>query len=166
MQVKPKDFNPDIHEKFKGLSVMQPYAEYIRTGEKPLELRNHNTNYRGDVVICSTAKFVDGFQSSCTLALVELYGVKKVSELSPEELKSTKAEGKVLERYKDGFAWQLRNPRPLIEFPVKGQLGLFTLVFTKDCIMPYPTVAKLIELPIRKQKLGLRRFLLRLIENL
>ena len=34
----------------------------------------------------------------------------------------------------------MRNPRRVVEFPIKGQLGIYNLVYTKGVITEYPTV--------------------------
>ena len=34
----------------------------------------------------------------------------------------------------------MRNPRRVIEMPIKGQLGIYNLVYTKGCIVEYPKV--------------------------
>lgn len=169
MQFQPKEFNPAIHDKFKALSVMQPFANYIKTGEKPIELRNQNTSYRGDVLICSTAHpIVPGLESGISICIVELYGTKPVKDLTPEEIETTKADKKTIERYSGGYAWKFRNPRPVIEFPVIGQQGLFTLIYSKDCILPYPTHKIDFKEPQpvpRRKKNWIRRAWLRMIRN-
>jgi hypothetical protein len=170
MQANPKEFNQAIHDKFKALSVWQPFPDYIKTGEKTIELRNQNTSYRGDILICSTSHpIVPGHESGVSICLVELYGTKPVKDLTPEEIEKTKAESSIVDRYKTGFGWLLRNPRPVIEFPVKGQLGLFNLVYSKDCIIPYPINKFKFKEPEvispRKKQSKLRRFWLALIRS-
>ena len=69
MQIDRKDYNPEQHEVFKALSVKQPYADLLtrvvsRDDEgyhaaKTIEVRTRPTNYRGDLLICSSAKPVD-----------------------------------------------------------------------------------------------------------
>ena len=36
----------------------------------------------------------------------------------------------------------MRNPRRVVEYPVKGQLGIFNLVYTKGEIVQYPRKMK------------------------
>ncbi|NQU54094.1 MAG: ASCH domain-containing protein [Bacteroidetes bacterium] len=140
MQYKREQFSPEIHEMFKALSVKQPHADNIANGRKRIELRNQNTKHRGDVLICSSASpVIDGLMSGCSLCFVELYEVKKVSELTEDEKKSTFVSTELMNEYE--FAWLLRDPRRVIEFPVKGQLGIYNLVYTKNCIMQYPDVS-------------------------
>lgn len=144
MQYNIKDYDPIFHDKFRALSVKQPYAGYIASGEKTIETRSKPTSYRGELLICASK---DGRPTGdapgygCSLALVELYDCKPLSELTPEEWKLAKLPEeteRILCRSGLGYGWFLRNPRPVIEYPVKGQLGIFNLVYTKDCIMPYP----------------------------
>lgn len=138
MQYKPREYDPEKHDRFKALSVNEPYAGEIRDGIKTIELRNQKTKYRGDLLICSTVNKKTK-EPGQTLAFVELYEVKKVSELTAQEISWARVDEKVFNKFKNGYAWMLRKPRPLIEFPVKGQLGIFNLIFTKDTIMAYPT---------------------------
>lgn len=144
MQYKTEDYNPILHDRFKALSVKQPYAEYIASGVKGIEVRSKPTKYRGEILICASR---DGKPSEsapgygCTLAFVELYDCKPLSELTPEEWEKTKLPGYLIEKLKaskNGYGWFVKNPRRVIEFPVKGQLGIFNLVYTKDVIMTYP----------------------------
>lgn len=63
-----------------------------------------------------------------------------LTNVAPEEWEKTKLPGYLVEKLKaskNGYGWFVKNPRRVIEFPVKGQLGIFNLVFTKDLIFPY-----------------------------
>lgn len=141
MQYKNKDFNPELHETKKALTVKNPYATWIAEGEKTIEIRNQNTKYRGELVICSSQRpLIEDMQSGCTLALVELYRVKPLSELTAEEWKLTKIPAGLrmqLKQFNIGFAWYLKNPRKLVEYPVKGQLGIWNLVLDKNEFIEY-----------------------------
>lgn len=146
MQYNHKQYDPEQHDLFKALSVNSPYAEYIKDGSKTIELRNQNTSYRGDILICTTYNKASK-QPGHTLVLVELFYVKKCAEFSSEDVESCKVNNEVWNCYKNtGYGWLLRNPRPVIEYPIKGQLGIFNLVYTKDCIIEYPTKIKNIPL--------------------
>ena len=143
MQHKNEDYEPTLHDRFKALSVKQPYAGMIASGEKTIEVRTKPTKYRGELLIYASkdgkADGIPGY--GCTLAFVELYACRPLSELTAEEWKNTKLTGIEASRAKEkgGFAWFLRNPRRVIEYPVKGQLGIFNLVYDKGEIMEYPT---------------------------
>ena len=146
MQFRNEDYDPISHDRFKALFIKQPYAGYITSGEKQIEVRSKPTKYRGELLICASW---DGKPSESapgyTLAFVELYDCKPLSELTPEEWEKTKLPGYLIEKLKasnNGYGWFVKNPRRVIEFPVKGQLGIFNLVFTKGLIMTYPTQLK------------------------
>jgi len=138
MQIKNIDFNPEEHEQYKALSVKNPYATLIAEGKKKIEVRNKKTKFRGTVLICSSQfPIVESLESGCTLAFVEIYDCKKVSELTDDEWELTKINAS-RDKFKDQFAWLMRNPEKVIEFPVKGQLGIYSLTYTKGNIMKYP----------------------------
>lgn len=155
MQFNSKDYDPEKHDRYKALTVKQPYATDLvtairedesgtRYGLKSIEVRSKPTKYRGDILICSSAKpEIIGLDSGTTLGFVELYGIKPVSEFTPEDWKNTRIPKDVRAKIKSGWGWLVRNPRRVIEFPVTGQLGIFNLVFTKDTIIKYPEVMQL-----------------------
>lgn len=148
MQIDTKEYNPELHDKYKGLSVKQPYGslltrvEYIdengeRHAQKTIEVRSKNTKYRGDLLVCSSAKpILPGHQSGVTLGLVELYDVKRVEDFTADDWAATCIP--VQNRPKTGWGWLMRNPRPVIEMPVKGQLGFYDIIVPKDDIVIYP----------------------------
>ena len=148
MQIERKDFNPDQHDVYKALTVKQPYADLLtcvafrdESGEchaaKTIEVRTRNINYRGDLLICSSAKpVIPGRESGVTCGFVELYGVKPVEEFTPEDWAATCIPEN--ERPRKGFGWLMRNPRRVVEMPVKGQLGLYNIIVPKGDITEYP----------------------------
>lgn len=148
MQVEAKYYNPEVHDRYRALSVKQPYADLLtqvagRTdaGEwfalKRIEVRSRNTAYRGDLMICSSATpVVPGRESGVTCGLVELYDVKRVEDFTAEDWAATCIpEG---ERPKTGYGWLLRNPRRVVEMSIKGKLGVYWLVVPKGDITEYP----------------------------
>lgn len=146
MQYKTSEYNENHHDIFKALSVKQPYAGMLATGEKTIELRSKPTSYRGQLLICSSKdkgkKSKPDAGYGCTIAFVDLYDCKPVKDLTPEEWEMTRVTPDIMEKYRSsgkGYAWLVRNPRKVIEFPVKGQLGIFNLVYTKDMIIYKPT---------------------------
>ena len=150
MQFNSKEYDPEKHDRWRALTVKQPYANDLVTaaykdengvvyGRKSIEVRSKKTSYRGDVLICSAASPVyPGMESGVTLGLVELYDVKPIKEFTPEDWENTRIPKEKRAKITKGFGWMMRNPRRVIEFPVKGQLGIYNLVYTKDCILPYP----------------------------
>lgn len=149
MQIDKKDYNPEIHDAFKALTVRQPYADLLtrvvfrdRDGnyyaEKGIEVRSRNTNYRGDILICASAKPDDlpGHLAGVTCGFVELYDVKRVEDFTPEDWAATCIPEK--DRPTTGFGWMVRNPRRVVEMPIKGQLGVYNLIVPKNDITEYP----------------------------
>lgn len=150
MQIDKKDYNPDQHDVFKCLTVKQPYADLLtrvvfrdESGEyhadKTIEVRTRNINYRGDLLICSSAKPVDPWgrhPAGVTCGFVELYDTKPVEDFTPEDWAATCIPED--QRPKKGWGWLMRNPRRVVEMPIKGQLGLYNLIVPKGDITEYP----------------------------
>ena len=150
MQYNFKDFNPDKHDHFKALTVKQPFAndlvnpaykdiDGVIFGVKSIEVRSHRTGYRGDLLICSSVSPVfPGMMSGTALGFVELYDIKPIAEFTPEDWDKTRIPRDKRAEITKGYGWLMRNPRRVIEMPVRGQLGIFNIAFTKDTIMEYP----------------------------
>ena len=150
MQFNSKEYDPEKHARWRALTVKQPYANDLVTaaykdengvvyGRKSIEVRSKKTSYRGDVLICSSAKPVyPGMESGVTLGLVELYDVKPIKEFTPEDWENTRIPKEKRAKITKGFGWMMRNPRRVVEMPIKGQLGIYNLVYTKGEIIQYP----------------------------
>lgn len=149
MQFNNKEYNKEKHDRWKALTVKQPYATALVTpsktidgvtyGLKSIEVRSRKTLYRGDLIICaSQGQDLPNFPSGCCLGLVELYDVKPIEDFTPEDWENTCIPEDERSFITLGYGWLMRNPRRLIEMPVKGQLGIFNLVYTKGVIMEYP----------------------------
>lgn len=148
MQLDKNKYNPDIHDKFRGLSVKQPYADLLTKAtyrdedgnyyaDKTIEVRTRNTNYRGDILICSSKNpVIEGRESGVTCGFVELYETKRVEDLTEQEWVETCIPFN--QRPRKGWAWFVRNPRRVVEMPVKGQLGFYDIVVPKGDITEYP----------------------------
>lgn len=157
MQYNNKDYNPEKHDRWRALTVKQPYANDLVTkasedengmtyAVKTIEVRSKCTSYRGDVMICSSANPVyPGMESGVTLGLVELYDVKPVSEFTEEDWDKTRIPIEKRKKITKGYGWLMRNPRRVVEYPVKGQLGIYNLVYTKGEIVQYPRKMKVDE---------------------
>lgn len=148
MQIERKDYNPDQHDVYKALSVKQPYADLLTRvvfldesgeyhAEKTIEVRSRNTNYRGDLLVCASAKpELPGRMSGVTCGFVELYDVKPIEQFTPEDWAATCIPEK--DRPRKGYGWMMRNPRRVVEMPIKGQLGVYNLIVPKGDITEYP----------------------------
>lgn len=148
MQIERKDYNPDQHDVYKALSVKQPYADLLTRvvfwdesgeyhAEKTIEVRSRNTNYRGDLLVCASAKpELPGRMSGVTCGFVELYDVKPIEQFTQEDWAATCIPEK--DRPRNGYGWMMRNPRRVVEMPIKGQLGVYNLIVPKGEITEYP----------------------------
>lgn len=93
----------------KALSIRQPWADQIFTGEKPIEYRVWSTKHRGPLVICSSKKPDEGGEH---LPLGMALGVVELLDITRNAY--------------DEFEWHLKNPRRFKKpFPVKGVVKLF-----------------------------------------
>ena len=113
----------------KALSVKQPWAGYIASGQKTIETRSWNTNYRGELLICSSLK-PDKYVSQiyynndlCSVFGKALCLVDVVDCLLWEE----KHKKDSLCMAHGGYAWMLENIRKVELINVKGQLSIFNL---------------------------------------
>lgn len=105
--------------KYKAISLKQPFANLVASGAKTIETRKWSTNYRGDLVVCSSQNpKIEPYGKA--LCVVELYDIKPM-----EKKHEKKARIKV---YPKAHAWFLRNLRPITPpVPIKGSLGIFNL---------------------------------------
>lgn len=103
----------------KALSIHPVYAMCIVTGQKTVECRSWTTNYRGDILICSTAKKEKGTIPGHALGVVTL------EDIVPFQRKHLK--GAMMNNFSpEDYAWILTNPRVIKPFPVKGKQSLWT----------------------------------------
>ena len=104
----------------KALSIHPEYAMNIVKGLKTVEVRTWTTNYRGDILICATAKKGKGLISGHALGIVTL------ADVVP--MKRSHARAAMVDPdgyWFDCYAWILENPRPIKPFPMKGKLSLW-----------------------------------------
>ena len=91
----------------------------VASGKKSIETRKWSTDYRGDLVICSSKK-PDIYPAGYALCIVELYDVKPM--VVKDEKKAC------IKVYPKAHSWFLRNIRPLKPIvPVRGHLGIYNL---------------------------------------
>ena len=104
----------------KAVSVRNPYAHFIMCGEKTVECRSWQTDYRGDILICSSAN-PKIKNTICGYALC----VAKLDSIEP--FNKEHLEAACLDEIPDGkqYAWHLKDARIIKPFPVKGRLHLF-----------------------------------------
>lgn len=104
----------------KALSVHPIYAGLIACGDKTVECRTWKTDYRGDILICSTAHKVKDTIPGHALCVVRL------ADVVPFKREHLKAACMTSSEYSsDFYAWKLDNLRWIKPFAVKGKLSLW-----------------------------------------
>lgn len=98
----------------KVLSIKQPYAELILTGEKKIEYRSWDTSFRGKFLIHASKKPEknSGFD-------IELEGLDYGKIIGEVEIVH------VFDYEENGFGWQLENPRRIKPIEINGKLSFW-----------------------------------------
>lgn len=107
----------------KALSVHPYFAMSIVVGIKTVEIRTWKTDYRGDILICSTAQKIHGMIPSHALGVVRLADVVPFDR--NKHLKAADIEPSGIDKDFKGYAWILEDPRVIKPIPVKGKLSLW-----------------------------------------
>jgi len=145
----------------KCLSISQPFADLIILGEKTIELRNWNTNFRGEFLIhsplkiriddCIRLKINKKFATGVIIGKAELYDVKKYNSL--KEINVDKKFHFATKKFQvKTYGFKIRNVKMLkIPIPFKGQLGFFDVELTKTKIKNKDIVSDIIDEEYRYQ---------------
>lgn len=104
----------------KALSIRPDYAGAIFAGVKTVECRTWTTGYRGDLLICSTAKIMKDTIPGHALCVVNLVDIVPFTK---EHLKPACMIGFKVQP--GSFAWLLDNLRIIRPIPLKGKLSLW-----------------------------------------
>lgn len=114
--------------RIKAISLHQPWANLVASGEKSIETRTWKTSYRGPIVICSSLKPTCGLpadQLGAALCIINLFDCRPMTK--EDELKA------LCEIYPGAYAWILGEPKKIaFYFPVHGRQKLFDLEFPSD----------------------------------
>ena len=148
----------------KCLSVSQPFANLIISGQKSIELRNWNTKFRGEFLIhspmkirredCKRLKIDTNLQTGVIIGKATIYDVKKYSSLKEviQDKKFHLASTKICNK-KYGF--MLKNPKAFkIPIPMKGKLGFFDIEIQKLKIKKRDIITDIIDEEFRYQWIG------------
>ncbi len=144
--------------------MSQPFADLIISGKKIIELRNWNTNFRGEFLIhapikirindSNRLKIKKKLVTGAIVGKAELYDVKKydlIKEIKKDQkfhFSSKKFNGKT-------FGFMLKNSKSLrIPIPWKGQLGFFNVDLPKSKIKNREIVSEIIDEEYRYQWIG------------
>ena len=148
----------------KCLSISQPFADLVISGKKSIELRNWNTNFRGEFLVHAPLKirFEDSkrlkinkkFVTGAIIGKAQLYNVKRY-----DSIKEIRAERKfhwASKKYqKKTYGFMLKNAKPFrVPIPWKGQLGLFDVDIPKIKIKDKEIVSDIIDEEYRYQWIG------------
>ena len=148
----------------KCLSISQPFADLIISGKKSIELRNWNTNFRGEFLIhapikirtkdCRRLKITKKLVTGAIVGKAILYDVKKYNS-SRECEKDQKFHHAEKEFHNKKYGFILKNPKSFrIPIPWKGQLGIFDVTLPKTLIKNTDIVSDIIDEEFRYQWIG------------
>lgn len=107
----------------KALSIKQPWANMIASGEKTIETRTWSTDYRGSLLIVSS-KTPRIEPIGCALATGKLIDCRPMIKNDEEEA--------CCELYPGAYAWVLTNIRRINPFPINGKLGLYDVDYDPE----------------------------------
>ena len=100
----------------KALSVREPWISLIAEGNKTIETRTWNTNYRGPLLLVGS-KNPSGPYAGKAACVVEVVDCHPMLESDNEAA--------CCEVYPKAHSWVLGNIRRVKPFPVKGKLSFY-----------------------------------------
>ena len=102
----------------KAISVKQPWASMIASGEKTLETRTWNTKHRGEIlIVASKNPKIEGLPTGVALCIVTIVGCRDML-VSDESNACCKV-------YKNAKVWVLDKVTKIKPFTVKGRLSIY-----------------------------------------
>jgi hypothetical protein len=128
----------------KAISVQQPFAFEILSGQKTIEVRTWDTLHRGDLLICSSKK--PAFSKDEMEEMEEEYGCTFlyghalcIVRVADARLMQKGDEEKALmdEIDPEAYSWVIEDVRPIIPFPVKGKQGFFEVDDSLVTVSPF-----------------------------
>ncbi len=133
----------------KAMSVLQPFAGLIGIGNKTLETRTRQIHYRGDLLICSSAKLHSAYLLACDEdRLAEKFWSDQVKFLPAGPSRDMYGLGQMLcvvevvgchamteadepaawcRVYPGAYCWEFANIRPVEHLPVTGNRGFYEI---------------------------------------
>jgi len=115
----------------KTLAIRQPWVSLIAEGDKTIEVRTWRTDHRGPLLLVASGKplrlDIDGepytLPAGCQVCIVDLLEVRPLTaaDLVAACLDDLQPPFDIAGHY----AWELANPRDVIEAPHKGRLRLY-----------------------------------------
>ena len=148
----------------KCLSISQPFADLIISGKKSIELRNWNTNFRGEFLIhapikirtkdCKRLQITQKMVTGAIVGKAILYDVKKYNS-AKEIVMDQKFHYATKDFSSKIYGFILKNAKPFrIPIPWKGQLGFFEVKLPKTIMKKTDIVSDIIDEEFRYQWIG------------
>jgi hypothetical protein len=118
----------------KALTVRAPWAWFIATGRKPVELRKQRTHYRGPLLICCGLAESDApLHPSISMrehdaardALLRGHALCLVDVVDCRPATADDSHAACTAVDVGAWAWVLANPRPVERVAVTGKQGFF-----------------------------------------
>lgn len=103
----------------KAISIKQPYAGWIATGEKTLETRRWRTTHRGPLLIASCVSPRDIGPAGVAICTVNVVSCRR---MTPED--EAKARFPFDPKL---FVWELEGATPVENVPIRGLPGLYNV---------------------------------------
>lgn len=106
----------------KALSIHQPWASKIESGDKTIETRTWSTNYRGEILIVSARRHCTEWpklplgQALCLAMIIDCHRMTRADEVAA-----------CCSLYEGAYAWVLKHIQPIRHFPVAGRQGLYNV---------------------------------------
>ena len=100
----------------KAISIKQPWANRIASGEKTIETRTWKTDYRGEILIVSS-KSPEIRPAGYALAIAHLVECRSMQKEDEKQA--------CCPYQRELFSFVLKDIRKIRAFPAKGQLGIF-----------------------------------------
>ena len=116
----------------KALSIKQPWATMIATGEKTIETRTWSTKYRGRLLICSGKTPVAQILRVTTPDMLLGMGLCTVNLVNVRPYLESDCTASCCDYCPNAYAWVLEDIRPLQPFPVKGMLRIFDVDYEEE----------------------------------
>ena len=100
----------------KAISIKDPWAEMIASGQKTIETRTWKTKHRGEILIVKSLK-PESFYNGMAVAIAEIEDCRPMTK---EDEKNA-----CCDIYPRANSWVLKNVRRVRPFPVKGKLNVY-----------------------------------------
>ena len=116
----------ELQDSMKAISIKQPWANLIASGQKTIETREWSTPYRGQILLVSS-KIPKVEPAGFAVAVADLVDCRVMTKADEDAAQCS--------IYPNAFAWILQNVRSIEPFPVKGKLGLYEVDITPESLL-------------------------------